>query len=242
MPSRMERYYKTSSKETRRRVNKNQDLYKKIYDEVEYTNVEGISIIEKNEKLDMDKIRELINSREEIKKTKPIVETIFEPEIIEEEVEQKNYDIRQILDKAKSERIDHEPSFSNTQYNILKSIKLSEEVSVPTAVSDDDLKDMIEAITNKNNDTGDLLDDLKSIHDPNMRALIEEQETIKINEEEVDKSFFTSSLGLSNEDFEDFKEMKDSIKTNNALTKVLLFILVLVLIAGIAFLVYHFKM
>ena len=37
------------SNEIKRRTAKNQDLYKSIYEEAEYSNVEGISIIEKNE-------------------------------------------------------------------------------------------------------------------------------------------------------------------------------------------------
>ena len=48
MPSRMERYYNPPEKKSR--ASKNKELYRTIYDEVEYSNVEGISVIEKNEK------------------------------------------------------------------------------------------------------------------------------------------------------------------------------------------------
>lgn len=246
MPSRMERYYKTSSNtetDVKRRTNKNQQLYRRIYEEGEYTNVEGISIIEKNEKIDIDKIRELIGSREESRKPKEKEIPRYEPEIIEEEEEVKNYDIREVLDKAKSERTEKEPSFGNTQYNILKNIQLSDDIGAPKSMSDDDLKDMIEAITvnSKTGFTGDLLDDLKSIHDPNLKTMIDQQALQEKPEEmEIDRSFYTSSLGFTSDDFDDLKEMKDSLKTNNILTKILLFVLLVVIVTGAMFLIYHF--
>ena len=226
MPSRMERYH-DSSEETQRRTVRNQDLYKTIYDEVEYTNVEGISIIEKNEKIDIDKIRELIGTttKPELKK-EPIYET---SEPIIEDYEEKNYDIRDVLDKAKNERPEKN---SNTQYDILKGININDNYSVPQSLSDDDLKKMIETITNNSkNQTGDLLDDLKTTHDSSMRALVEE-EMEKTDSLELDKSFYTSSLGFTTNDFEDLKEIKDDIKVNNALTKILLSVLLALLVIG----------
>lgn len=235
MPSRMDRYY-GSEEDTKKRTNRNQDLYKTIYDEVEYTNVEGISIIEKNEKIDINKIRELIGTTNETKKR--VIEAKneeFNPVV--EDYEEKNYDIRDILDKAKSERPEKEAG--NTQYDILKGISLNDNCKVPQSLSDEDLKKMIETITNnsKINQTGDLLDDLKTIHDCDMQTLVEEQmelgKTGNIND--IDKSFYTSSLGFTTDDFENLKEIKDDIKKNNFLTKALLFVLLVILLVGILF-------
>lgn len=245
MPSRMERYYQAN--EVKRRTTKNQDLYRTIYDEAEYSNVEGISVIEKNEKIDINMIRELINGTSNTSKVKE-EKKVYQQPIIEEKEEERNYDIRDVLEQAKQERPEKEKKFSNTQYNILKGINLNETMSAPKNVDDDDLKNMIEAITvnSKGGYTSDLLDDLKSIHDPKMQDLIYEQiEKEKVDskdseEMEIDKSFYTSSLGFTNDDFEDLKDMKDSIKTNNILTKILIFILLVVLITGIIFLVFHF--
>lgn len=239
MPSRMEKYYQGTS-EVKKRTNKNEDLYRTIYDEGEYTNVEGISIIEKNERIDIDKIRELIGHNE-VKKPK-IEVTTPEIQIYQEQEFEKNYDIRDILDKAKNERPEKEKLFSNTQYDILKGINIDENIPTST-LGEDDLKSMIEAITSnsKTGYTADLLDDLKSIHDPNMQEEIEkEMHDKQANEVEFDKSFYTSSLGFTNNDFEDLKEMKNSLKTNNILTKILLFILLVVIVTSVIFLVYHF--
>jgi len=239
MPSRMEKYYQGGTS-VKRRSDKNQDLYRTIYEEGEYTNVEGISIIEKNEKIDIEKIRELIGSNKQEEKPREIKKTTYEP-MYQEEEEEKNYDIKDVLNKAKSERPETENKFSNTQYNILKNIHLDNNLQAPPTVDDDDLKSMIEAITinSKLGETGDLLDDLKTIHVSNLKEEIEEKEEVP-KDSEIDRSFFTSSLGFTNDDFEDLKEMKDSLKTNNILTKILLFILLVVIVTGVMFLVYHF--
>ena len=249
MPSRMEKYYSPS--ENKSRINKNKELYRTIYDEAEYSNVESISVIEKNEKIDIDKIRELINGTNNINKPKLVKKETILP-VVEEEEEEKSYDIRDVLDKAKSERQEKTTRFANTQYNILKGISLdSKEVS--NSLSEDELKNMIEAISNnsKNGYTTDLLDDLKSIHDPNLAKDIEKNvknvtdsdddvQNTKLIEANLDKSFFTSSLEFSSDDFDDFKEMKETIKKNNILTKILLFILLVIVITGALFLIYHF--
>lgn len=244
MPSRMEKYYEMKS-----RTSKNKELYRTIYDEAEYTNVEGISVIEKNEKIDIEKIKELINGTNNINKPKEYKKENIKP-LTEEIEEQKNYDIRDVLDKAKSERTDKDSRYSNTKYNILKDLDLNSDAKVPDNVNEDQLRSMIEAISNKNKTdmTSDLLDDLKSICDPNLKEQVKEEikiddtqlQNTKLIQENLDKSFFTSSLDFSSEDFEDLKEIKENIKKNNILTKILLFILLVIIITGIIFLVYHF--
>ena len=237
MPSRMEKYYESKS-----RAIKNKDLYRTIYDEVEYTNVEGISVIEKNEKIDIEKIKELINGTNNVNKPKENKKEDIKP-LVEEIEEQKNYDIRDVLNKAKSERTDRDSKYSKTNYNILSESNLN------TNVTSDQLKDMIETISNnsKNSYTSDLLDDLKSICDPNLKSKIKEQEenndlqNTKLIQDNIDKSFFTSSMDFSSEDFEDLKEIKENIKKNNLLTKVLLFILLVIIVTGTLLLIYHFK-
>ena len=163
--------------------------------------------------------------------------------MLEEIEEQKNYDIRDVLNKAKSERTDRDSKYSKTNYNILSESNLN------TNVTSDQLKDMIETISNnsKNSYTSDLLDDLKSICDPNLKSKIKEQEenndlqNTKLIQDNIDKSFFTSSMDFSSEDFEDLKEIKENIKKNNLLTKVLLFILLVIIVTGTLLLIYHFK-
>ena len=200
MASRMERYYKSS--EIKTRSDKNKELYRTIYDEVEYSNVEGISVIEKNEKIDLEMIKELINGSKEKKEIKTPREEKVQA-VIEMPVEEKNYDICEVLDRAKSERSDKERKIFDTQYNVLKNPNFSEE-SNSEKLDENKLKSMIEAISynSKGGQTTDLLDDLKTIHDPSVQqevdAKIEQEEkefqNTRAIDANIDKSFFTEPL------------------------------------------------
>lgn len=243
MKSRMDKYYETEMPKAR--TTKNQSLYRTIYEEVEYSNVEGISIIEKNEKIDMDMIKELINRNSDLNKEKTIVrpktKEMYHEEVLDDD---KSYDIRDVLSKAKDSRVVDNKRISDTQYNILKGININEAMNAPEEVKTEDLKDMIEAISNNSKGyTMNLLDDLKSIYDPTMKEKIEEKiedEKPVFVKEELDKSFFTNSMGFNEDDFEDLKQIKDDVKTNNILTKILIVILSVVILVGIGFLVFHF--
>lgn len=239
MPSRMEKYYQTNG-EVQKRSRKNEDLYRTMYDDVEYTNVEGISIIEKNERIDIEKIRSLLNI--ETPKPERSMVTPVRDEKIETFDEEKSYDIKDVLSKAKSERPENN-RLANTQYNILKNINLDEKITEKKSIDEDDLKNMIEAITTTsklsqtgdftNDLTGDLLDDLKTIHDSNLKKQVEE-------DDEMDKSFFTSFADFKTEDFEELKDIKNEVKKNNTLVKIILFIFSVIIVTGIMFIVYHF--
>lgn len=239
----MDKYY--DSNNTKARTAKNESLYRTIYEETEYSNVEGISVIEKNEKINMDMIKDLINRSSDLSKEKTLVrpKTI---EIIEEDdfEDNKSYDIRDVLSKAKDSRTNDNKKIFDTQYNILKGINIEEQMNVPKDVETEDLKEMIEAISaNSKGYTMNLLDDLRSIYDPTMHEKIEEklEETdASPIKEELDKSFYTSSMGFSDDDFEDLKQIKDDVKTNNILTKILIFILIMIILVGIGFLIFHF--
>ncbi len=237
MPSRMEKYY--NSFDVPQRSVKNKELYKSIYEDCEYSNVEGISVIEKNEKIDLDKIYDLINSaKEETKEKKEKTYTTREyvkPNIDDED---KSYDILDVLKEAKEER-PKTSNYSNTQYNILKNINLKDGERAPQ-LSDEELQSMIDAVTKKKEKdyTLDLLADLKTIHDGNLKDEIED-ETNKENDnlKDIDKSFYTSSLNFSEDDFE---QIKDNIDKNNKLTKVIIFILSVIVVTAIMVGVYFY--
>lgn len=228
MPSRINKYYRYTDK-TKTRANKNSELYKTIYEEGYYTNVEGISIIEKNEKIDIEKIKELIGDKKTSRETAK--EQIKEKDLVIEDIEEKSYDIQDVLKKARSERLENVNE--STQYDILKSINLNKNCNVPTSLSDEDLKEMIEEITkNSRNSNDDLLDDLKTSQGLS-KTNITEKEIEKQEEREIDKSFFTSSLEINKNDFEDLNKIKKDIKRNHLLTKILLIILLIIIIVGV---------
>lgn len=179
MATRMEKYSRNNSASSR--SNRNKDLYNDIYTYSKYSNIEGIAEIEKSNQVDITKVKELLESRENYQKQRKyrrLTSDYEEPEKEDvkvtrrfPELEEKNYDIRDVLKEAREnkEPDDRERVLRNTQYNILKNIDLKKEVKKEDYTDDeDDLKELIQTIHNNSvlNQTAftstDLLSDLKA--------------------------------------------------------------------------------
>lgn len=246
---RMEKYYKSSSKVSSRCL-KNEELYRTIYDTSEYTNIEGIASIEKTNQIDLTQIQEFLKKMENkeepkiddnVNKPKEIHKT--QTSVMDDEV--KNYDIRDVLNKAKTERpqqnMEHY-QLNNTHYNIFKKIKMEE------LASEQELKELIHTITNTSmlNKLEDrelslnLLSSLQAGEETMIREKqeLEEQEKTDINIDQIDKSFFTSGLNFCDEDFEDLKDLNKNLKKSNFLIKALTFLIIFIIIAAVIYFIY----
>lgn len=273
MASRMDRYHNNSTT-TGKRSHRNESLYDSIYNEnVEYSNVEGIARIEKTNEIDISRIREMLKQEEERKHKKenqPVFKRTITVPTIEDKKEireEKNYDIRDILTKAKQEKNDEEKNqyrnLKNTQYNILKNIKLDNEIGKNEDALEKEnreLRELIHTITSNStlehlNDKDlslDLLNDLKSentttneLDKNSIKKILEEAKSKQKEEEpeevrELDKSFFTSSLNFDDEDFEELKELNSKYRLNNILIKILIVIVILAIILMIG--LFYIKM
>lgn len=105
MASRVERYYDKNVDLSKRSV-KNIELYKTIYEDETYSNIEGIVETPKTNEIDIKKIQELLLKQEKEYKTRnQLVKKDLEiPEMENlDDHEEKNYDIRDILAQAKEE-------------------------------------------------------------------------------------------------------------------------------------------
>lgn len=256
MASRMDRYYNSNS-ESRKRSRRNESLYDTIYnDDIEYSNVEGIARIEKTNEIDINRIREMLKEEEE-KKKKKVFQPMLKTEIDTSDMlnlndkEERNYDIRDILSKAKEgkagEEKDQYRNLQNTQYNILKKLKLDKDYDT---TNEDEFSKQIKSLSNTDinilNEITDqdlsleLFDDLKSdtqtLNQNSIKKILEdakekEKEEKKTSvERELDKSFFTSSLNFSDEDFEELKELGSTYRRNSILIKLLIFAVVAALL------------
>ena len=252
MPSRMEKYY-NNSQNRNSRTSRNNNLYDKLYDNVPYSNVESVTTIEKGSEIDLEKIKKLLENHQEIKEDNINIVKKSRPqrnyEVYEEP--QKNYDIKVALSKAKDEYGDDNKnrSLRNTQYNILKDINIKD----LKENDDDSLKELINTITNTSilNKLGDkdlsldMLEDLKSDGKTqmNIKPLDEfiKNTNDDENTEDLDKSFFTSSLSFGNKDFEELSDIKTSLKKNNILISILVFISLVIVITGVLFLINNIK-
>lgn len=268
MASRMERYYKQNSSRSKR-SERNQSLYKDIYDSSSYSNIEGIATIEKSNEIDITKVKKMLKNREEYQKQKEVSRfmeqkqpmTAVKPLQVDDLDHTRNYDIRDILDKAKDNKKNSNPyhRIDNTSYDILKKLKDKKD-EYPEGEDDEQLKELIHTITsnsmmNQLDDQAlslDLLDDLKASGD---ETIIDNKDSIKnILEEvkkeekkpsmdstsEMDKSFFTSSLSFKEDDFEQIANLNNNLAKNNVLLKILMLVFLIVITGTIIFLVYHF--
>lgn len=249
MPSRMEKYYGHSSKKSKdhMRSNRNKDLYSKVYSYGDYSNIEGIAELEKNDQIDMNKVKELLNAQNKTQNKREYRTKLPEknepvPIKTYAKQEEKNYDLRDILREAKENQVpdDKERVLKNTEYNILKNIDLKKELKREDYFKnepDKELKEMIDNITNTSrmNKLGtiesaeDLLSDLKA-DDTQVGELDSMKDAIEKEKNDTpayDESFFTSSLKLNKSDFVDGEKSK-----NNIVNIIITVILVVVIIAS----------
>ena len=257
MPSRMSRYH-GNSRTSNTRSERNEELYKNLYQTNDYSNITAVATLEKTNEIEIEKIRQMIRDRETYKKQKEVASIYKKEEIpksviqIPTDFEEKNYDIRDVLNKAKEER-KIEESYKKNKYEDLLNTKAYTKKIEPLKeeLSKEELKEIIHTITN-NADLNklsnselclDLLNDLKSntihnseIQSDSIRKIIEDEkkreEKIKKEQEEMDKSFYTTNLDFSDSDFDD--DIIKEAKNNNLALKVILgIILVLITIITI---------
>ena len=252
MPSRMEKYY-NNNQNRNSRTSRNNSLYDKLYDNVPYSNVESVTTIEKGSEIDLEKIKKLLEDHQEIKEDNltSVKRTYSQRNYDVYDEPEKDYDIKVALSKAKDEYNDDNKnrSLRNTQYNILKDINIKD----INEEDDKSLKDLINTITNTSvlNKMGDkdlsldMLEDLKSDGKTQMNIKPVDEFIKNTNSDdntgELDKSFFTSSMSFGNKDFEELNDIKTSLKKNNVLISILVFISLAIVITGVLFLLHNIK-
>lgn len=251
MASRMERYSKTElTSEVSGRSDRNKSLYKQIEDLDSYTNIAGVATIDNKNSIDLEKVRELLNSKENKKK-----ETLNEVQVLEKvknEEEIRNYDIRDLLSKVKEKDNGEEKkyrSLSSKQHKVLKELNEKNKKNKRLKeMAEEEFKEFVKTISNtkaifddSNNDDVGLLDDLKSdtmVGDASsIKKIIDDEKelTKEFDNIELDKSFYTSSFGFTQRDFEELKDINHKIKKDNKFIITLLIILILLIITGVIF-------
>lgn len=235
MASRMEKYYQNKVN-IDSRTSKNAGLYDEIYDNVKYSNVEGITEIEKSDEIDISKIKEFIRKYEDEKnQEQKLIKRVVIESANNLEEDEKQYDLKELIALAKKER----PKEEKDRYiRNFKSVSLEDKIN---EMKDD--KKMKGDVVDLSilGDLGDcelsldLLDSLKS--DDN--TFIEELPNRKIEEfeqNEMDSSFYTSSMKFSKDDFEELEDIDKNLKKNNAWITLLVFIILVIIITACLFL------
>jgi hypothetical protein len=253
MASRMDRYTKTENTNAPlARSDRNKSLYKQIKDLDSYTNIAGVATIESNNSIDLEKVKELLRSREKVTERKEVIVEEPREEIVEEEI--RSYDIKALLSKAKESENNEEKkyrSLSSKQQKVLRELNQKNKENKRLKEMDiEELNELVKTIhnmepisedQNTDDDVG-LLDDLKSVtmvgDASSIKKIIDEEKelTREFDNMEIDKSFYTSSFGFTQKDFEELKDMNHKIKKDNKFIITLLIILIFLILVGAVFL------
>lgn len=271
MASRMDRYYSDSKSN---RSSRNQELYDRVYND--YSDIDAIKTIKRSNEIDISKLRSVVKDRETYKKERKLKETMdrsnlkfdiksndskdtpaydildIKPETVKDDIkkEVKNYDISEVLNKAKDEyeEDDKNRSLKDLEYTGLNSLNLHNK---EYKNSEAELKDLIDSIhnTSKYNKLGDdigLLDSLKAdtmVGDAtSIKRVLEEekQEEKKDDTKELDKSFFTSTMDFSEVDFDEAKALKEAKKRKITVVVIILLVIVILVLCLYFFGVFDF--
>lgn len=268
MASRMEKYYRQQLEVTRR-SQRNQNLYREIYDLGEYSNIEAVATLDRTNEIDITKIKKMLKNREEYKRQKEYRNLLRKEDQIKEEKKEeikeevRTYDIKEALEKLKEEKREDDAyrSLDNTNYNILKELKIKNDLKKELNKEEEkELKELINTITstsllNKldNEELSlNMLEELASTGETTIQeksaisSLLEEakaldrKKQLEEKETEIDNSFYTSSLNFDRKDFEDVYDKENKKNTTNLKIKLVVSIILGIISFAIIFLIYKF--
>lgn len=242
MASRMDRYSKEDTVMSGR-SSRNKSLYKQIEDLDSYTNIAGVATIENKNYIDLEKVKELLKHGESLREEKKeIIKQNIDP--VEEE-EKRNYDIKELLSKVKENENEEEKkyrSLSSKQYELLKQLN---ERKKSKEIDEAEIDELVKTISNmkaiEDSDDVGLLDDLKSdtmVGDAaSIKKIIDDEKELNKEFEttKIDKSFYTSSFGFTQRDFEELKDINHKIKKDNKKIIGLLITLIVLILGLVAF-------
>ena len=245
MASRMDRYRK-GEVSTSSRSNRNKNLYNTMYSFDRYSNIEGVASMDNANKVDISKVKELIESREKYQRERQyrrlsneVDDDLSISRKRYEEDTDRSYDVNDVLKSAKEnkEPDNKERVLNNTNYDILKKLNLKSEGVKDDLKQEADLKELIETIANtsmlnKNEDIN-MFNDLVS-DDTKVGDVKDITECIDNKEKTMDDSFFTHSVKIKKADF------VGSTKKGGGIKKFLITIFVLLIIAMIVCFVLYY--
>lgn len=237
MKSRMEKYHNKTSNIPKRET-KNSFLYDEIYEDKRESK-NNITLSDNAREIDINKIKEILNNRENYKRRREYNEIIGEKKDIKEktldykEPDEKGYDINELI-KRKKDSLEEDDEkirkISNTQYDILKSLSLKE-TSNDFFDLERELNTLVKSKTFEEEKTIDLFNNLKGDNTEELTPAIEKKEL------EVKKSSF-NTFEFDKEDFEDINIKKTKIPFSLKIT--LIFLASIMLVSLIFFLLSKF--
>ena len=226
MKSRMDKYY--SENELMQRTSKNDSLYDELYREKQ-TLSDNMVVLNDADEIDINKIKSMIDSRENYKRAKRF-ENVVSPtnNIKDEEIDYKfdeiddsNYDINEIIEKKRS---------TNEEENRVRKLDTKyestmEELSEEFLTHEQQLRDLFDTVTQTNLAKTDLFSNLR------------EDDSERTKDETKEEEFYTNTSKLEKEDFDDeFVE-----KSSNAKVFIIITIILMIIAIGVILYLKVFK-
>ena len=240
MNSRMEKY---ASNNTTSRTSRNKKLYDDLYSDTSYNNS---VVLDDSKEIDIAKIKELIdkeNVAEKRRTIKPTKDLYEELQSIKEEVNDKVYDINEVLKEAKSKRdiLEEANEKKKTNYKYQSHLDIEEELAKTRKVYDKllqeetELLDIMNTLTNvPTSSRTDAYKDLTSEANKLKTGTVEVKELTK-EQTPVDddsKEYSTNTFMFNDRDFITEDSLKEHLAGTNKFIKFLIFLLTVAIILG----------
>lgn len=240
MASRMDRYNDNKEEvndNSLKRTKRNANLYRSVYNDSSYSNIENIETLEKTNVINVDQVKQMLNKDKLYAKSRTLKEDMKEINDNYRD-DDKSYDINDILHKAKEEETKDTKlrSIENLRYEYERKNKEPKD-------EQEEVDELIHTIfTNsltENND--DLLQELKSntMIGDNSAIADNVKEAERRDTEIIDNTFYTSSMKLNKNDFiGDKGEEKES---SNVFIKTSIAILIVAFLVLLVYIIFFLK-
>ena len=244
MNSRMDKY---ASNDSSSRTSRNKKLYDDLYSDTSYNNS---VVLDDSKEIDINKIKELLDKQKNNDKRKtirPTTDIYKDIDVIKEEVNEKVYDINEVLKDAKSKRDileeANEKRKTNSKYQshleIEKELEKTRKVYDKLLQEETELLDIMNTLTNipTNNGT-DAYKDLTSEANKfktgtvEVKELTKEVEKVDDNVDEDSTEYSTNTFMFDKRDFVTEESLKEHMKGTNNFIKFLIVLLTIAVLLG----------
>lgn len=247
MDTRMDKY---TSEDSNSRSSRNKKLYEELYNTGTYTNS---VVIDQSKEIDISKIKEIIDKEKSLSEKKVNKPEINFDNLTKKEIEQRVYDINEVLKSAKEKRdIIEEASEKRKNSKYESHLDIEEELSKTRKVYDKllqeetELLDIMNTLANvQSENNGDNTNTYKDITKESKTVTVQRinlpNEKVEVLDEvegddKTTTEYSTNTFMFNKKDFSD-DELEEEIKESNAFIKVLIFLLIIAIILGAYYIV-----
>ena len=232
MSTRMDKYLSNNSNESR--SSRNKKLYDELYNTMNYTNS---VVIDQSKEIDISKIKEIVDKERRLnekKDNRPEL-NLDDLTMIEEEKEEKVYNINEVLKEAKEKRdiiSDASEKRKNSRYephmDIDTELKETKKVYDKILQEETELLDIMNTLTSAKT-SANIKDAYKDITTESKLVELKQEEPSEETpeeqkEEKKTKEYSTNTFMFNKKDFVD-SELEESLKGTNGFIKALIVIL-----------------